>query len=397
MKMPFGTISITEKSKALINKALKTERLSCGKYVREFEKRFAKICGTKDAVAVSSGTDAVALALAVLYDFGAKRGDEVIMPALSFTATANAVLQAGFKPVFVDIKLKTLNIDTAKIKAAVTKKTKVILPVHLMGKPADIDKIHPIADKHNLYIIEDAAEAHGAEYKGRKAGTLGNMACFSLYAAHIITTIEGGIVTTNNISFGEALRSLRSHGRACKCNICTLNTAEAYCPQRFKQGRDIRFVFERVGFSAKMNELEAAVGLGNIDIYEDILQKRRKNFRLMSEKFKEFEEFFITLCEEPHEKIGPHAFPIIVKPGAPFTRNEMVDFLTKKGIDTRDLFSSIPTQCGGYGFLKYRTGDFPNSEYVGTHGLHIGVHQDIEDKQIEYLTRTVRKFVSKAK
>ncbi|MDD5070025.1 MAG: DegT/DnrJ/EryC1/StrS family aminotransferase, partial [Candidatus Omnitrophica bacterium] len=290
MRIPFGTIAVSDKAKQLINQAIDSNRLSSGKLVREFEKKFAALTGTKEAVALSSGTDALALALAVLYDYGAKRDDEIIMPALSFVATANAVLQAGFRPVFVDIDRETLNIDPSLIESSITARTKAILPVHLMGKPAKMDEINQIAKKHNLYVIEDAAEAHGAEYKGKTVGTLGDMAAYSLYVAHIITTIEGGIVTTNNSDYAAILRSLRSHGRACKCESCLLNTASSYCDKRFQYGKnhDIRFIFERIGFSAKMNELEAAVGLGALAEYDQILSKRRNNLYYMIKAFEKF-------------------------------------------------------------------------------------------------------------
>lgn len=393
MRVPFGTLSIPQKSKDLISEILASNRVSSGKYVREFEKRFAKLTGTKEAVALSSGTDADALALAVLYDFGAKRGDEIIIPALSFVATGNAVLQAGFIPVFVDVERHTLNINPKKIEKAITKKTRAIMPVHLMGKPADMDSINKIAKKHKLYVIEDAAEAHGAEYKGRNIGTLGDMAAYSLYVAHIISTIEGGVVTTDREDFAEVLRSLRSHGRACKCEKCVLNISSGYCAKRFKYGRDIRFIFERVGFSCKMNELEAAVGIGNLEIYEQILRKRYKNLKTMMEKFKKFNQYMFTIEEEQHEKIGPHAFPIIIEEGALFTRNQLTDYLEKKGIDTRDLFQSIPTQCPGFAYLGYKLGEFPEAEYIGNNGIHIGVHQDIENEHIEYFIDAIEKFL----
>lgn len=397
MKIPFGTLSITKKSKDLINEILNSKRVSSGRYVREFEKRFARLIGTKEAVALSSGTDADALALAVLYDFGVRRNDEIIIPALSFVATGNAVLQAGFIPVFVDIDRKTLNIDPSKIEGAITEKTRAIMPVHLMGKPADMDAINSIAKKYNLYVIEDAAEAHGAIYKGRNVGTFGNMAAYSLYLAHIITTIEGGVVATDKEDFAEVLRSLRSHGRACKCEKCVLNISSGYCAKRFQYGEgvDIRFVFERIGYSCKMNELEAAIGLGNLDIYEQILRKRRKNLLSMMKKFKRFNSYLVTIEEGKDEKIGPHAFPIILQEGSPFTRNQLVDFLEKKGIDTRNLFSSMPTQCPGFAFLGYKLGDFPEAEYIGNNGIHIGVHQDIEEEHIEYIMDTIAEFLER--
>jgi len=379
----------------LITKALDTGRVSNGKYVREFEELFAKLTGTKEAIALSSGTDADALALAVLYDFGAKRGDEIIVPALSFVATGNAVLQSGFTPVFADIEKETLNINPVLIEKVITKKTRAIMPVHLMGKPAKMDEINKIAKKHKLFVIEDAAEAHGGVYKGKNVGTLGDMAAYSLYLAHIITTIEGGIVTTNREDFAEILRSLRCHGRACKCKVCIVNTSSGYCKKRFKNGRDIRFIFERVGYSCKMNEIEAAVGIGSLKNYEKIIGKRRDNLLKFIGRLAEFEEYFYTIHEEKGEKIGPHAFPVILKENIPFTRNQFVDYLDKNGIDTRDLFASMPTQCPGFSFLGYKLGDFPGAEYIGENGLHIGVHQDLGDEQIDYFFETVKKFLSK--
>ncbi len=397
VKVPFGTISIPEKSTELILKAIKSRRLSCGKYVREFEKKFAKIIGVKEAVAVSTGTDADILALAVLHDYGARRDDEVIVPALSFVATGNAVVHAGFRPVFVDIERQTLNINASQIEAAITEKTRAIMPVHLMGKPADMDRIMEIAAKYNLVVVEDAAEAHGALYKGKPAGSLGHMGAFSLYVAHIITTIEGGIVATDNEGYAETLISLRSHGRACKCLQCVLNLAQTYCPKRFDtpDGEDIRFSFERLGYSAKMNELEAAVGLGNLEFYDQIVNKRRENLLYVLERFGKFSPYLATIKEEPWERIGPHAIPIVVQEEASFTRAQLTNYLEDHGIETRTLFASMPTQCPGFAYLGYRLGQFPNAEYLGKNGIHIGVHQDLGLKEMEFFLRTVEEFLTK--
>jgi dTDP-4-amino-4,6-dideoxygalactose transaminase len=395
MRIPFGTISVTEKSKKLIADILETNRLSSGKYVREFEKKFAELVGAKEAVAVSTGTDADALALAVLYDYGAKRNDEIIIPALSFVSTGNAVLQAGFTPVFTDIDINTLNIDPAKIEEMITEKTKAIMPVHLMGKPADMDAIIKIARRHNLYVIGDAAEAHGGVYKGKNVAVCGDMAAYSLYVAHIITTVEGGIVTTDDAGFAEIMRSLRSHGRACKCESCVLNRTSGYCEKRFRNGanHDIRFIFERIGFSAKMNELEAAIGLGNLDIYDDILKRRRDNLYYLLDKFDEFHPYLVSIKKETYEEIGPHALPIIIRETSCFDRPKLANFLEARGIDTRTLFSSIPTQCAGFAFLGYKKGDFPNAEYIGDHGLHVGVHQDLSRHECDYILDTIGEFL----
>ena len=399
MGLPFGTMSITNSSKKLVAQLMESGRVASGKYVREFEDKFAQLVGVKEAVAVSTGTDADALALAVLYDFGAQRGDEVIVPALSFVATGNAVLQAGFRPVFVDIEKETLNINAEKIEEVITDKTRAIMPVHLMGKPAEMDKITAIAKKYKLFVIEDAAEAHGGIYKGKNVGTLGDMGAFSLYVAHLISTIEGGIVVTDNPEFAEILRSLRSHGRACKCKECILNTNSGYCGKRFNNPyrRDIRFIFERVGYSSKMNELEAAVGLGNIDAYPVTLNKRRENLKYLMEQFVRFSPYLTTINEEGYEKIGPHAFSIIVGEDVNFTRDELVNYLEKQGIDSRNLFLSMPTQCPGFEFLGFKLGQFPIAEYIGNNGLHIGVHQDLNKEHMEYFISVVEKFLANNK
>ncbi len=394
-KISFGTLTVTESSKELIINALNNKRLSSGKYVEEFERRFAELLGVKEAVAVASGGDADALACAVLYDFGAERGDEIIVPALSFVATGNSILQAGFIPVFVDIDFKTLNIDTSKIEEKITNRTRAIMVVHLMGKPADMDKVLEISNRYGLHVIEDAAEAHGGFYKGKPLGTIGDMGAFSLYVAHIISTVEGGIVVTDNTKIASILRSLRSHGRACNCKICVLNTSQNLCPKRFKNDTksDMRFLFERIGFSSKMNELEAAIGLGNLEIYDQILQKRRHNLYYLLEKLAEYEPYLYTITKDPDEEIGPHALPIIVGPEAWFTRDELMYYFESKSIETRTLFASMPSQCDGFKFLGHRLGEYPVAEYVGNNGLHIGVHQDLEIEDCNYVLDTLDEFM----
>lgn len=395
LRYPFGTITISKGSRELINKIINSGRVSGGRYVRGFEKRFAELIGTKYAVSVSSGADADALALAVLYDFGAKRNDEVIVPALSFAATGNSVLQAGFKPIFVDIDRKTLNIDPSKIESVITKRTRAIMPVHLMGKPADMDSINRLVKKYDLYVIEDAAEAQSATYKGKNVGTLGDMSAFSLYVAHIISTVEGGIITTDNSDFAEIIRSLRAHGRACKCDICVLNTSSKYCPKRFKYNTDIRFIFERIGFSSKMNELEAVIGLGYLDLYPQIYKRRKQNFLYIRERFRKFSPYLVTIDPMPYEELAPYAFPIILQEKLRFTRDRFTSYLEKNGIDTRSLFLSMPTQCHGFKFLGYKLGDFPEAEYIGDNGLHIGIHQDITKGHIDYFIGLVERFLER--
>ena len=395
MRVPFGTLTVTDNAKRLIGNALETTRLTSGAYVRELEERFAELVGVAEAVAVSTGADADALALAALYDFGAERGDEVIVPALSFVATGNAVLQAGFTPVFVDVDRSTLNIDPDLIEVAVTERTRAIMPVHLMGKPAAMDAVHATAGKHGLRVVEDAAEAHGAEYRGKRAGALGDAGAFSLYAAHIVSSVEGGMVTTDDAELARVVRSLRAHGRACACRECKLSTAQEFCPNRFEQGEDTRFRFDRVGFSAKMNELEAAVGLGNLALFDEILAKRRANLLRVLDRFDRFGPYLATIHEDPHERIGPHAVPIVVGEEATFTRDDLTQWLESRGVETRTLFASMPTQCRGFEYLGHRLGQFPQAEYIGAHGLHFGIHQGVGIDEMDYVLECLARFLEK--
>ena len=394
-KVSFGTIQIPHISKQLICECLENCRISSGRLVRQFEEKFSALLGVEAAVAVSSGTDADILALALMHDYGAKVGDEVIVPALSFVATGNAVIHAGFKPVFVDVERETLNIDVRKIEQSINEKTKAIMPVHLMGKPADMDSICKLAKKYNLMVVEDAAEAHGAFYKGQPAGTIGDLGAFSLYVAHIITTGEGGIIATKSEDHAEILRSLRSHGRSCTCKQCTLNTVSGFCAKRFNgpNGQDIRFTFDRIGYSCKMNELEAAIGLGNLENYQKILNKRRENLLYVLDHFDQFNPFLSTIAEASHEKIGPHAIPIVINEEAAFSREEFTSYLETHGVETRTLFASMPTQCPGFSHLKHRNGDFPIAEYMGKNGIHIGVHHELDLEDMEYVLSVIKEFL----
>jgi len=394
--IPFGTITITDTAKRLIAESVESKRISCGKLVREFEDRFAELLGVKEAVAVSTGTDADILALAILHDFGAQRGDEVIVPALSFVATGNAVVHAGFTPVFVDIERDTLNIDPTKIEAAITPRTRAIMPVHLMGKPAEMDTINAIAKKHNLLVVEDAAEAHGALYKGKPAGNLADLAAFSTYVAHIITTGEGGVITTNHEEYGEILRSLRSHGRNCTCKRCVMNVdTVTYCAKRFRGegGEDVRFTFDRIGYSCKMNELEAAIGIGAMEVYHEILKKRHDNLLYVLERFDRFAPWLSTIKGEKHEQIGPHAIPFIVNEGAPFTRAELTQTPGEERYRDPHPLRLHADPVSRFRVYGVQAGAVPRGRIHGHNGIHIGVHQDVGIEDMEYVLEKLVAFI----
>ena len=398
-RITVGTVRISERAKELIAEVLSANRISGGKYVAELEKNIASYHGVSHAVAVNTGTAADEIALSVCYDFKADRGDEVIVPALTFVATVNAIIHAGFKPVFVDIDPRTYQIDPGKVEKAITRRTKVMMPVHLFGRPADMDPLVELAKKYNLFVIEDAAEAHGAEYKGKKVGTIGDMGAFSFYVAHIITTGEGGAIITDNEEYASLIRSLRAHGRACKCERCVLNIDSSYCPLRFKYGENIdtRFFFERIGFSGKMTEIEAALGIDQFEKLNEILAQRRSNLAYLNSHLAQYENFFQLFEDQPGERISPLCYPLLIKKGSPFTRKDIVNFLELHGIETRPMFNSIPTQQPAYRFMGYACGDFPHSEYVGENGFYIGVHQDLGKDDLDYVIESIETFVKKSR
>ncbi|MFA5778949.1 MAG: DegT/DnrJ/EryC1/StrS family aminotransferase [Elusimicrobiota bacterium] len=392
-KITVGTINIGNKSKELLNKIIDSNRLSMGKYVTEFEKLVADLLKIEHVAAVNTGTAALSVACSALYHYGAKRNDEIIVPALTFISTANAVLEAGFKPVFIDVTINSMTINPTLIEKIITPRTKAIIPVHLFGKPANMDSISDIAHRYNLFVIEDAAESFGSKYKDKYTGSIGEIGCFSFYVAHIISTIEGGAVCTNDIELINIFRSLRAHGRGCTCETCILNTESGYCEKRFSGGYDSRFHFIRKGFSAKMNELEAAIGIEQLEQFEEITDKRHKNLLFLNKYFVKYNDMFSVMNETADEKIIPLAYPIIVKNQKYFLNRELIEYLERHNIETRPMFKSIPTQQPAYSDFNHKIGEFPNSEFIGNYGFYIGIHQNLEEDDLNFVIETFENFL----
>jgi dTDP-4-amino-4,6-dideoxygalactose transaminase len=389
-------VAVGEDGKKRVMEALTRGRISGGKYVQEFEDAFAAYHGLQYGIAVSTGTDADAVAVATLLETGARRGDEVVVPALTFISVANAVLHAGLTPRFADVDPDSYNLDPAAVEAAITPKTRAIMAVHNFGRPAPLDELMDVARRHNLTLIEDAAEAHGARYKGRLVGTFGAMATYSFYVAHILTTGEGGMVITDDADLARLCRSIRAHGRACDCKVCVLNVDSSYCPLRYKYGdnTDIRFHFERVGFSSKMNELEAALGVEQVALMDDIVGARRARLEYYNERLVRYEEYLKLFRPAEGEEISPLCYPIVVREGAPFQRFELTKYLEQHGVETRPAFGAIPTQQPAYEWMGHREGDFPGAEYVGSRGFYIGCHQNITDDDADYVVGLFDEFIA---
>jgi dTDP-4-amino-4,6-dideoxygalactose transaminase len=396
-RITVGTVAVGEGGKRRVMDALARGRISGGKFVQEFEEKFAAYHGLKHGIAVSTGTDADAVAVATLLERGAERGDEVVVPALTFISAANAVLHAGLVPRFADIDADSYNLEPGAVEAAITPRVRAIMAVHNFGRPAAMGELEDVAVRHGLTLVEDAAEAHGARYRGKLVGTFGAMAAYSFYVAHILTTGEGGMIITDDDELARLCRSLRAHGRACDCKVCVLNVDSSYCPLRYKYGEDtdIRFHFERIGFSSKMNELEAALGVEQVERMDDIVRARRERLDYFNRHLARHEEFLKLFRPGPGEEISPLCYPLVVKREAPFERFKLTKYLEQHGVETRPAFGCIPTQQPAYEWMGHHEGEFPAAEYVGARGFYIGCHQNITDEDAAYVVAAFDEFMRK--
>jgi len=353
--------------KKYVKKCMDTNWISSkGEFIEKFESTFAKKVGAKYGVGVLNGTVALHLALAAL-DIGP--GDEVIIPTFTMIATPNSVRYTGAKPVLVDSELKTWNIDPSKIEEKITKRTKAIMPVHTYGHPCDMDAIMKIARKHGLYVVEDAAEAHGAIYKGRKIGSIGDAACFSFYANKIITTGEGGMVTTNDKKLAEKMQLLKNH---------------AFSHER-------HFWHKLLGFNYRMTNIQAAIGLAQTENFERLSNKRIENAMLYNSLLKEIEE--ITLPPSTRGMKNVYwMYGILLKNWSRVTRDTLRYELANRGIETRTFFIPIHRQPVYEGWFK---GNYPNSEYLCTNGLYLPSSTSLTEKQVRYVAGTIKEIFSK--
>lgn len=321
--------------------------LTSGRFNKEFEQKFARYLGVKYALSANSGSSANLLALSALtsYKLGEralKKGDEVISVAAGFPTTINPILQYGLIPVFIDCEIGTYNINIDKIEEAITSKTKAIFLAHTLGNSYDLDKIMAIAKKYNLWVIEDSCDALGGEYRGKKIGTIGDIGTFSFYPAHHLTMGEGGAVITNDSKLYKIIMSFRDWGRDC----CCPPGKDGICGKRFSQqlgnlpfGYDHKYTYSHIGFNLKITDWQAALACSQIDKLDGFLEIRRQNSGILTEKLSDLKRYLIL--PEIRDGVKPSWFGylISVKNDAPFTKQQMVEYLEKNKIGTRQLFA----------------------------------------------------------
>jgi dTDP-4-amino-4,6-dideoxygalactose transaminase len=392
-RVAFGDIKIGEVARANVNRALDVHWISQGENVQAFEEEFAAKFGFKEAIATSNGTASDMAACMALYEYGAKRGDEVIVPACCFVACANSILAAGFIPRFVDVELETLNINPQLLKKAITDNTAGIMVVHNMGKPCKMNEINAMAA--GIPVIEDCCEAHGALHWGHLVGRGSHISTFSFYAAHLIVGGEGGMVGVQDKDLAKIIRSVISHGRP---------------------PGSIYFDFQRFGLNLRMHELAAAIAREGLQNFDQTFRDRRERLFYLRDKLNQrgLGKFMHFIEEGPQEIVAPHAFPLVLRdlkgkgPNAHKFDNAslLYSWLEENSIQTKTLFGCLPahpafrwmldqadTDCGSIsGRPTPVPSSFPVAEYIARRGMHFGIHQYLSFEDLDYVADVMGKY-----
>ena len=366
-KIPIADINFIGNEEAYVHDAVKSNWISSkGKYIDDFEFSFSKYLDVKHSITTSNGTTAIHLALESL---GIGYGDEVIVPSLTFAATANAVIHSGATPVFVDSMNTHWNMDYDKISQLISKKTKAIIPVHLYGHPCDMLNIMNIAKKHKLLVIEDCAEAPGAIVDGKKVGSIGDIGCFSFFGNKILTTGEGGMCVTNDSNLNEKMRILRDHG----------------------MDKNKKYWHNEVGYNYRMTNLNAAIGLAQLEQVDDFLKKRME----LKKEYDNTIDFNYKLLEPTKNIYGKNVewvYCLNFKKEFVDLRDDLIYKLNKKGIETRPFFYPLHIMNP---YLKYinKNTTYDNSERFGLTGINLPLYPSLEIKDVQYISEVVNNIL----
>lgn len=388
LMMPF--ISWQEINEAL-DSIMKTE-FTMGRKVRKFEENYASYIGTSAAIMANSGSSANLLALSTLTNprkkDPIKSGEEIICPAIGWATTYFPMVNVGLTPVYVDIDLGTYNINVDKAEQAISDKTSAIMPVHLAGNPCEMDRICEMVDKHDLYLIEDTCEAHGSDYKGKKTGSFGDIGTFSFYISHHMTTIEGGMFVTSSDEIAEIARSLRAFGW-----IRDMKSKNEIAAQYNEL--DERFLFYNLGYNLRPTEIGASFGLQQLKKIGANIKARRINAEYWISRLEQFEDLLIMPKATRGANHVWQVFPITVKPDAPFSKTEIVNYLEEKGVETRPLQSGNMVEHPSAKLYQFRTSDdLPNAKLATKNGFMFGNFPQMTKEMRQYIASTISDFIS---
>ena len=381
--------------------------LTTGRFNAQFEKRLAKFLGVKHLLTVNSGSSANLIALSTLTspklgDRAIHCGDEVISVAAGFPTTVNPILQCGAVPVFVDVDLKTLNIDVNLLEEAISPKTKAIMLAHTLGNPFNLDVVTALCKKYNLWLVEDCCDALGSTYRGQLVGTFGDIATLSFYPAHHITMGEGGAVFTNNGQLKMIAESFRDWGRDCFCEPGKDNT----CGKRFcwtadqlggdlPYGYDHKYIYSHVGFNLKITDMQAACGLAQLERLEGFIAARKANFAYLRERLESCADFLLLPEATPHGDPSWFGFPVTLREGSGVKRVDLLNYLNEHKIGTRLLFAGNLTKQPSMAGRNFRvSGELKNTDTVMNQTFWVGVYPGLCKEQLDYIAEKLKKFAT---
>lgn len=375
--------------------------LTTGRFNAEFEKKLAAFLGVKYCLTVNSGSSANLVAFSTLTspklgDRAIKKGDEVIGVAAGFPTTVNPIIQFGAIPVFVDVDIKTHNVNADLIEAAITPKTKAIMLAHALGNPFNLGKVVELCKKYNLWLVEDTCDALGAEYNGQKCGTFGDIGTLSFYPAHHMTMGEGGAVFMNNPELKVIAESFRDWGRDCYCAPGCDNT----CGCRFDQkhgdlpfGYDHKYVYSHSGYNLKITDMQAACGLAQLDKLDFFIQRRRENYTYLRNRLETLTDFLELPEPTPNSNPSWFGFPLTLKPEAGVTRVELTRFLDDNKIGSRLLFAGNLLKQPYFKDVEYRVvGDLINTDITMNYTFWLGVQPALTNEHLDFVADKLEEF-----
>ena len=367
--------------------------VTMGKKVKKFENSFGRYIGSKYSVMVNSGSSANLLALSILtnpkFSKRIEAGSEVLTPAVTWATTLFPIVNVNLVPSIIDVGLEDFNLDVDKLRKSITKKTKAIMPVHLLGNPANMKEIIDIAKEYDLFVIEDSCEAHGAEFNNKKIGSFGDISTFSFFLSHHISTIEGGMLLTKNEEIFELAKSMRIFG-----SIRDQKNKKQIAKKNPKL--DPRFLFDSLGYNIRPTEIQGAFGIHQIKKLEKFIKIRTSNANFWNKKLAKFSNYLLLHSQRPNTRHAWFGYPITVRSPAPFSRDQLVNFLEKKNIETRPIMAGDITKQPAINLVKKKINrPLNNSKIIHSNSFFIGVHQGIGKIQRDYVVSVFEEFMSR--
>lgn len=380
----FGPAEVMEALESLLS-----TWVTMGRKVERFERKWSNYVTCDHAVMVNSGSTANLLALKALEGDIIEEGDEVIVPAVSWSTSVFPIIDCGAIPVFVDVDPTTYTMDPEAFNAAITDRTAAVIPVHLLGNPCEMEPIVDLCEDHDLAMVEDCCEAHGARYDGQPVGTFGDLGTFSFFFSHHISTIEGGAVVTDDAGLAERVTMMRAHG--------WIRELDDTVRQRYRRENpdiDERFLFARHGYNVRPTDIQGAFGMHQIGRLEGFVAKRRDTASELNERLRTFDDVFHLLEERSHTRCSWFAYPLLIDADASFTRDDLQAHLEERDIETRPMLAGDITRQPAFDSLPHRiSGELSTATEIHRNGLFIGNHHRITAAHIDHIEGAIRSFL----